>query len=473
MKNYLLAAITALILFAFGCDRKPNLAPGLASEATDVENPDILTNEDDKFLSGWHPASHSPNMIVGKQSFVSSLTPEAWFRQPVGAVDLGSIAKREDALGIIAFGGGLTAGMSNGALNMEGQNFAYPRLVAHQMGMKEFQTPFLKPSEENGIGMYVYAQNETGYPRWNQVDNNLVKVSSSSAEALEPFKGKINNYAFPNGGTWALDTENPYKSRLLPNPTAPGSMNINYIQSIQPYNFVFMEDFFDNFVVWVTRQERLDGRFYGASLNTHNIPSYGMKRAINAGQKGVVFTIPHFKDLLYLNWYSSEQLQKKASSISITYNLDGKTLVIDGSKPFFLKPTPAVETSFQNLKDGEGVVANLSDSDVIDNGEIWFMNPDMIYNPGIKKFAAENNLAIVDLRELYEKIHRGEYFTEDGLKIAGSAKGNFFSSDGIYPTPLGQAVIANEVIKAINYTYNSRIPLIKIKEFAKTVHLKE
>ncbi|MBC8153373.1 MAG: hypothetical protein H7Z72_10715 [Bacteroidetes bacterium] len=77
----------------------------------------------------------------------------------------------------------------------------------------------------------------------------------------------------------------------------------------------------------------------------------------------------------------------------------------------------------------------------------------------------------MDLELIYSQIHRGRYTTGDGLQIDGSLRGNFFSSDGISPTALGQAVIANEVIKAINGTYQTSIPAISIRSYVQTIGL--
>jgi lysophospholipase L1-like esterase len=45
--------------------------------------------------------------------------------------------------------------------------------------------------------------------------------------------------------------------------------------------------------------------------------------------------------------------------------------------------------------------------------------------------------------------------------------GNFYSSDGINPSALGHAVIANEIIGRINEFYKLEIELISIKNFGK------
>lgn len=113
-------------------------------------------------------------------------------------------------------------------------------------------------------------------------------------------------------------------------------------------------------------------------------------------------------------------------------------------------------------------MANFEDIEVIDYGETYESDPALFYNTKIREYAAEKDLAVVDLFDLYQRIHRGGYTTDDGVPIDGTAHGNFFSSDGIYPLPLGQAIIANEVIKAINKHYGAKIPLIDTAGFAKS-----
>ena len=87
-------------------------------------------------------------------------------------------------------------------------------------------------------------------------------------------------------------------------------------------------------------------------------------------------------------------------------------------------------------------------------------------NKNIQNLSKKYAFAVVDLFSIYKKIHRGEYITDDGIKVdATYLKGNFYSSDGIYPSPFGNAIIANEFIKAINAYYKMEIPLIKTAEY--------
>jgi exosome complex RNA-binding protein Rrp4 len=69
-----------------------------------------------------------------------------------------------------------------------------------------------------------------------------------------------------------------------------------------------------------------------------------------------------------------------------------------------------------------------------------------------------------------KKVIAGQYVSDDGFKIDGSfPNGNFFSQDGIYPSAIGQAVIANEFIKVINKKFQTQIPLINLTVYSKMI----
>ncbi|MDX5437011.1 MAG: SGNH/GDSL hydrolase family protein, partial [Pontibacter sp.] len=57
-------------------------------------------------------------------------------------------------------------------------------------------------------------------------------------------------------------------------------------------------------------------------------------------------------------------------------------------------------------------------------------------------------------------------FVRDGVAYSPAfITGNLFSLDGVHPTPRGYAIIANEVIKAINSKYNSSVPQTDITQY--------
>lgn len=85
----------------------------------------------------------------------------------------------------------------------------------------------------------------------------------------------------------------------------------------------------------------------------------------------------------------------------------------------------------------------------------------------IAAYAREFGHPLVDFYGIYKQIVGGTYMTDDGFRIDPSyPNGNFFSSDGIHPTAIGQAVLANEVIKVLNKNFQAKIPLINVGAFA-------
>ena len=62
--------------------------------------------------------------------------------------------------------------------------------------------------------------------------------------------------------------------------------------------------------------------------------------------------------------------------------------------------------------------------------------------------------AVVDLYTLYKKVAKSDFISNDGIKVTQQ---NFFSTDGIFPSAFGQAIIANEFIKTMNSFYKTNV----------------
>jgi hypothetical protein len=473
MKKYVFTGIACVSLCIISCAQEArNSFP--PSEPVDQQDdppiPSVTPDRPERILPSQLPIIADPMFITGTTEHQSKFDAGKWFDRPIDKPDLGAIAKNGTTPAMIAFGGGLTGGVSNGGLNREAQQFAYPNLVARQMGISDFKTPLLDEKEANGTGIFLYGEPNGDFPRWTEVTNNLAHLEPGEPVKMTPFPGLIHNFAFYNGATIGASypfcptcKSQAYSSRFSDYKITKDTTLLKSIQRKQNYDFVLMEDFYDAFANWIVNQPRLDESF--SLVNYASVPTYAMDGIVNKGQKGVVFTIPHFKHLGFMNWYDVEVLKKTAPTISMVYWITNSAVTANHTQNFYLKPTKYTEGVFGTAEKGKPIQAQVTDMDIIDQGEAWFADPDRIVNPSVRKFADKYNLALVDLRAIYEKIHDGTYITDDGLKINGSIKGNFFSSDGIYPTPLGQAVIANEVIKAINLKYHAHVPLINVGEF--------
>jgi len=75
------------------------------------------------------------------------------------------------------------------------------------------------------------------------------------------------------------------------------------------------------------------------------------------------------------------------------------------------------------------------------------------------------NLGLVDMNALFAGIHRNGYVIAGETFTTQFISGGLFSLDGIHPSSKGQAVIANEFIRAMNRTYSgTNLALIDVSK---------
>lgn len=429
-----------------------------------------------------------PILLTGtiqKEVQISEL--EKWLSKNMESVNVAPDKNMEHSTPLLVFGDGLAAGWKDGGLYREGQQFAFPNLVAHQMGIKDFNSPLFEPENGNGTG---YLVREPGkYPRWREVNNNLAVDISTDLPELVPYRGdEPENLASPRvsrGGIsgalsplengWVCDEygrgytdDMVFLWRLYPEAdkyklTYWSAMN-EKLKSKQPA-VVFSIFGFDEIIIQNLKNKHVKMSWGMASSEVSPLTVLVAAQAKELGAKGVVFTIPDFKHLPYFNWYTWAKLNTINPEVKLFRSRDN----VIGAEPIsgniIFLPTKNVELLFKSASGGGTFEFPLLDSDVADNEEILGGTSAAI-NKRIVAEAKERGLVLVDLASLYEKIAIGGFKTDDGFVIGGGVDGNFFSSDGIYPSSIGNAVIANETIKALNEAFNYKIPLINVHEFA-------
>jgi len=81
------------------------------------------------------------------------------------------------------------------------------------------------------------------------------------------------------------------------------------------------------------------------------------------------------------------------------------------------------------------------------------------FNTKLKSLADANGLAFVDVNAFMNTVKTGIMYNGVGIN-ASFVAGGAFSLDGVHLTPLGNALLANSFIKAINSKYGSTIPQV-------------
>ncbi len=203
MKKYVFTGVACLFLLFASCTQDmPKSSPPVDPVDKQNDPPEIPTTPDEpeRLLPSQLPTISDPMFITGTTTYESKYDAGKWFSRPLEKPYLGTITNDGALPAMISFGGGLTAGVSNGGLNREAQLFAYPNLIARQMGIADFKTPLLNEEEANGTGIFLYGEPNGDFPRWLEVTNNLAHLEPGEPVKMTPFPGLIHNFAFPMAG---------------------------------------------------------------------------------------------------------------------------------------------------------------------------------------------------------------------------------------------------------------------------------
>ena len=109
---------------------------------------------------------------------------------------------------------------------------------------------------------------------------------------------------------------------------------------------------------------------------------------------------------------------------------------------------------------GWGISTPIPNQYVLDQTEVTMVtNRVTAYNNIIKQEVASRNnmIALVDINAMVSKL--------TALENTLAPPAGVFSLDGVHSNPRGQALIANEFIRAINATFNSTLPPVNINNY--------
>lgn len=396
----------------------------------------------------------------------------------------------------VAVGGSLTAGVRNGGLYREAQLTSYPNLLARQMGLRTFRQPLFGVEQGNGSGYLKLVQSDP-VPRFNRVANNLA-VAGNGPLTFTPYREPVDNLGFPYLGIhhawgdeeWRLNPMlgpgvpyepafRPYFRRLLPEGDA------QWLTRYVPYVLQQKADF-------MTVELGLDDVLWYASAGGYRLASVMTQLDLGEGSpiiallnhlqrnqmRGAVATVPDVLAFPYFKLYSVAKVRQQNGGATLFTVVDDRYELLGGGTQFIeevadkdiLLPTPKVDSlAFSKdatTKKGLSRETPLSSRDVLSEHERELLGRVGWFNDFVRFQASRFSVPVVDLHALYAKILTGDYTTHDGVKIDPAyPTGNFFSQDGLSPTALGQAVIANEWIKTINQHYLTRIPLVNTALF--------
>ena len=400
-----------------------------------------------------------------------------------------------DASNYVALGGSMTAGYANGGLYHEAQQNSYAYLLAEQLklvGGGEFKVPYVSESSI-GIGSSNNAPSVLGDRTdcKGAVSIGPVKLATQGdlsvfASNVYASQGPFNNFGVPDVKVIDMDVpgyNNPFYVRMASNPSS------SILSDAVAKNPTF-------FTVSLGLNDVLNFALKGGTADAITPVGGGVNAGFEAsmnniidkltanGAKGVIANIPSIRSLSYFNtiaWNALNLDAAKAQDLTNNYIPLDSTKFYEGANGFIIQDTSNHFLGYRQAKEGELILLTVP----LDSVKCWgigSLNPipdrysltlyevNMIenainnYNAILKNIATSKGLAFVDAHAFFEKVKAG--FMYNGVAVSAAfVSGGAYSLDGLNLTPRGNALYANEFIKAINETYRSSIPQIEATKY--------
>lgn len=405
---------------------------------------------------------------------------------------------------VIALGGSYMAGYQDGGLFLKAQENSLAALIAKQLELAD-GLPFYQVllSEGNGVGLNTkpwegsfVSPSRLGYKTDCKGVTSLSPVKTTISEiAAQGYlnsgdKNKNNNLAVPFaslldynnpalGLSFGVNNNNPFYYRIA---TKPGVSTI--LTDAQSKNPTFI-------ISWLGMDDIYNYAAKGGANST--IPSAAefeqqldlvLGNFAKNGVKGVMATIPDFRDFPYYSlipWDNADLTQNQADSLNLTYSTSSLNhITFSAGRNGFVVEDPAEISGFRKMKAGEFITISVpTDSlkcfkyglliKVINNryslieSEVKLLDDAIAaYNQVIIKKANEYGFAVADMHTYLKKVKEGVKWNGADFNLT-FVSGGFLSLDGYHPNQKGYALIANEFIKAINTSYNAKVPFTTCK----------
>ncbi len=391
----------------------------------------------------------------------------------------------------VAIGGSSTGGYMHDALTNEGQQNSLAAILGSQFEMVG-GSPMVHPSvASSSIGWSLTGASvlelgfktdcngttslspvRTGPTGDATILNNIYSATNRNFGVPFISSIRLNDAAYgdpSNGG------HNPYFARMASSPSA------SMVSDLSARDMTFCS-------VQIGTDEVMDYARKGASTGSL-VPASGpagagfdgsvqqiMDIIESKGAKAVVATIPDVMSAPYFTTIPFDGLDLDAESVETLnqiYNPIGINFVI-GKNAFMIEDPDAGVFGVRQMVPGELILLNVPLDSVkcYKMGSVFPFRDEFIltnseqeeirakteeYNQVLVNMANSKGFAVVREDYFYKSISTGIVYNGVSLN-AQFVSGGAYSLDGLRLNPRGNALLANEYIRAINKKYNARIP---------------
>ncbi len=374
----------------------------------------------------------------------------------------------------VALGDSLTAGFAAGGLHQDSQLGGYARLLAQQV--RGATVPFEQP-----------LMTDPGIPAVLQLRaSRIAKLSTLAPVAPRAGLGSPINLTLPRPYD-NLSVPGAKAGDVLRTSTDGGGFHDLVLRGLgtQLEQALLLEPALVS--LWVGLGDALGAAISGIVLDGVTLtPTERFSADFNAIVQslvaggvaaGVVATIPRPTDLPYVNTLATVAVD---AATGAALEVDAAPVALIGPEGPLSARDFVLLTASPLLARGDGVAVALGgsgvplpDQVVLSRSEALQINSRVEeYNRVIRRAAADVGFAVVEAAALFEDWRRNGVGIREGEGEGEGAErfssryltGGLFSLDGVHPSPLGHALLANAFIEAINDTYEAEIALLGVSD---------
>lgn len=329
--------------------------------------------------------------------------------------------------------------------------------------------------------------------------HNLGVPGIRVADIANPFYGVPNSVGF-----------NPYFARMLPDSLSTLSGSLPYLLYVAKRKPTFFTNWLgNNDVLGYASAGAASGELTPLAIFQANYSGM-LDSLMRTAKKGLLATIPDVTSTpffttipqapIVLDATKAQALQYGYSVGPTSYNsgikylnsllpagapkFDTARFVAGANVPMIYDPNPMLNlvknmrplrpaagerillVASDSLSKGQGSLRPLENKYVLDSTELKnIQQATDDFNDFIRSQANTRGLALFDAQVFLRQVKAGTVFF-DGVQITSSfISGGAFSLDGVHPTSRGYALIANEMMKAINAKYGTSLSPVNAVDY--------
>ncbi len=354
--------------------------------------------------------------------------------------------------GYYALGDSLTAGFQDGGLVDYYQKASFPALLAKNAGVENFALPLISPPGIPPVlQLFVSPQGQV-----------YVAPISSNYGAPENlyYQGIYNNLGVPGASTYDMIAT-----------VSDGGFHDIILRGLGTQLQLGIAAHPKLITLWIGNNDVLGAVLHGRVIEgvtitpvrdfRQNMTSI-MGALVNyTNAKIVVINIPQV-DLIPFTTYIKPYIE-----------VQGQKVYLIGPKGTLTDNDRVLLTAQEYLSQGYGLPVQLGgngkplpDEVVLDAHERAVIEDRVArFNSIISSLASQLNIPVLDINQLLTRAST-EGIIVGGVRLTSQyLTGGIFSLDGVHPSTLGYALVANEVIKVMNENFGWEVSLTNVSEY--------